>query len=144
MLNRRVTQRTPHRAAEYLIVCGPVPGHKEAEGSEGVDPAPDGFSAGIKKAAPKSRLQVARMLLGFLGGLGRVALAGFARYRVVDLADIVSLVRERLVLHAISRVRLGLDLAFNDHRRPGLEGGGELRQRAPNLNLEPIGVLVPS
>ena len=127
MLNRRVTQRTPHRAAEYLIVCGPVPGHKEAEGSEGVDPAPDGFSAGIKKAAPKSRLQVARMLLGFLGGLGRLALAGFIRCRVVDLSDVV-----------------GLDLAFNDHRHPGLEGGGELRQRPPNLNLEPIGVLVPS
>jgi hypothetical protein len=46
------------------------------------------------------------------------------------------------VLHAVSRVRLGLDLAFNDDRRPGLEGGGELRQRPPNLNLEPIGVLV--
>jgi hypothetical protein len=29
------------------------------------------------------------------------------------------------VLHAFSRVRLGLDLAFNDHRRPGLESGGE-------------------
>ena len=100
------------------------------------------FQRAEKEATPKSRLQVARVLLGFLGGLGRVALAGFARYRVVDLADIVSLVRERLVLHAISRVRLGLDLAFNDHRRPGLEGGGELRQRAPNLNLEPIGVLV--
>jgi hypothetical protein len=46
------------------------------------------------------------------------------------------------VLHAVSRVRLGLDLAFNDDRRPGLEGGGELRQRSPNLNLEPIGVLM--
>jgi hypothetical protein len=41
-------------------------------------------------------------------------------------------------------VRLGLDLAFNDDRRPGLESGGELCQRPPNLNLEPIGVLVPS
>jgi putative ATP-dependent endonuclease of OLD family len=29
------------------------------------------------------------------------------------------------VLHAVSRVRLGLDLAFNDDRRPGLERGGE-------------------
>jgi hypothetical protein len=48
------------------------------------------------------------------------------------------------LLHAVSRVRLGLDLAFNDDRRPGLEGGGELRQRSPNLNLEPIGVLVLS
>ena len=46
------------------------------------------------------------------------------------------------MLHAVSRVRLGLDLAFNDDRRPGLECGGELRQRPPNLNLEPIGVLV--
>jgi hypothetical protein len=26
------------------------------------------------------------------------------------------------VLHAVSRVRLGLDLAFNDDRRPGLNG----------------------
>ena len=46
------------------------------------------------------------------------------------------------MLHAVSRVRLGLDLAFNDDRRPGLEGGGELRQRPPDLNLEPIGALV--
>ena len=82
------------------------------------------------------------MLLGFLGGLGRLALAGFARCRIVDLADVVGLDRESLVLHAVSRVRLGLDLAFNDDRRPGFEGGGELRQRPPNLNLEPISVLV--
>ena len=46
------------------------------------------------------------------------------------------------MLHAVSRVRLGLDLAFHDHRRPGLEGGCELRERSPNLNLEPIGILV--
>ena len=82
------------------------------------------------------------MLPGLLGGLGRLAIADFARCRVVDLADVVGLDRESLVLHAVSRVRLGLDLAFNDHRRPGLEGGGDLRQRPPNLNLEPIGVLV--
>ena len=82
------------------------------------------------------------MLLGLLGGLGRLALAGFVRCRVVDLADVVGLDRKSLVLHAVSRVRLGLDLAFNDDRRPGLEGGGELRQRPPNLNLEPIGILV--
>ena len=96
-----------------------------------------------EKAAPKSRLQVARVLLGFfLCGLGRLDLAGFVRCRVVDLADVVGLDRERLVLHAVSRVRLGLDLAFNDDWRPSFEGCGELRQRPPNLNLEPIGVLV--
>ena len=67
------------------------------------------------------------MLLGFLGGLGRLVLAGFVRCRVVDLADVVGLDRKRLVFHAVSRVRLGLDLAFNDDRRPGLERGGELR-----------------
>src|ERR1035441_10034330 len=83
------------------------------------------------------------MLLGLLlGGLGRLALAGFVRCRVVDLADVVGLDRKRLVLHAVSRVRIRLDLAFNDDRRSGLEGGGELLQRPPNLNLEPIGVLV--
>ena len=96
----------------------------------------------MERAALESRLQVARMLLGLLGGLGRFALAGFVRCRVVDLADVIGLDRERLVLHAVSRVRVGLDLAFNDDRRPGLEGGSELRQRPPNLNLEPIGVLV--
>ena len=95
------------------------------------------------KAAPKSRLKTARMLLGLLlGGLGRLAIAGFVRCRVVDLANVVGLDRKRLVLHAVSRVRLGLDLAFNDDRRPGLECGGELRYWPPNLNLEPIGVLV--
>ena len=82
----------------------------------------------MERAALESRLQVARMLLGLLGGLGRFALAGFVRCRVVDLADIVGLDRESLVLHAVSRVRLWLDLAFNDDRRPGLESGGELRQ----------------
>ena len=75
-------------------------------------------------------------------GLGRLAGGGFARCRVVDLAYVVGLDRKRLVLHAVSRVRLGLDLAFNDDRRPRLEGGSELRQRPPNLNLEPVGVLV--
>jgi hypothetical protein len=79
------------------------------------------------------------MLLGLLGGLDRLALAGFGRCRIVDLADVVGLDRERLVFHAVSRVRLRLDLAFNDGRRPGLERGGELRQRPLNLNLEPIG-----
>ena len=83
------------------------------------------------------------MLLGnLLGGLGRLALAGFARLRVVGLADVVGLDRKSLVLHAVSLVRLGLDLAFNDDRRPGLEGDGELHQRSQNLNLEPIGILV--
>ena len=82
------------------------------------------------------------MLLGFLGGLGRLALACFAWYRVVDLADVVGLDRKRLVLHTVSRVRIGLDLAFNNDRRPGLESGGELRHWSPNLNLEPIGVFV--
>ena len=82
----------------------------------------------MERAALESRLQVAQMLLGLLGGLGRFALAGFVRCRVVDLADIVGLDRESLVLHAVSRVRVGLDLAFNDDRRPGLESGGELRQ----------------
>jgi len=57
------------------------------------------------------------MLLGFLGGLGRLALAGFARCRVVDLADVVGLDRERLVLYAVSRVRLGLDLAWRFQNR---------------------------
>jgi len=97
-----------------------------------------------EKAAPKSRLQVARVLLGLLlGEFGRLALAGgFDRCRVVDLADVVGLDRKSLVLHAVCRVRLGLNLAFNDDRRPGLERGCELRQRPPNLNLEPIGVLV--
>ena len=46
------------------------------------------------------------------------------------------------MLHGVSRVRLGLDLSFINHRRPGLEGGGEHRQQFPNLNLEPIGILV--
>ena len=112
-----------------LIVCGPVQGYTEAEDDEGVDSVPDGLSAGREKAAPKSRLQVARVLLGFLGGLDRLALAGFVRCRVVDLADVVGLGRERLVLHAVSRVRLGLDLAFNNHQRPSLEGGGGLGER---------------
>jgi len=53
-------------------------------------------------------------------GLGRLAGGGFARCRVVDLAYVVGLDRKRLVLHAVSRVRLGLDLAFNDDRRPAL------------------------
>jgi hypothetical protein len=66
----------------------------------------------------------------------------FARCRVVDLAKVVGLDRKRLVLHAVSRVRLGLDLAFNNYQLPSLEGGGGLRERSPNLNLEPIGVLV--
>ena len=57
-----------------------------------------------------------------------LALASFVRCRVVGLD------RKRLVFHAVSRVRLGLDLAFNDDRRPGLEGGGELGQRPPKLN----------
>jgi len=82
------------------------------------------------------------MLLGFLGGLGGLVIVGLVRCRVVDLANAVGLDRKRLVLHTISRVRLGLDPAFNDDRRPGLEGCGELHQRSPNLNLEPIGVLV--
>jgi hypothetical protein len=83
------------------------------------------------------------MLLGILlGGLGRLALAGFARLRVVGLEDVVGLDRESLTLDAVSLIRLGLDFAFNDHRRPALKGGGELRQRPPNLNLEPIGILV--
>ncbi len=60
----------------------------------------------------------------------------------ISSATISSADRERLVFHAISRVRLGLHLAFDDNRRPGLEGGSELRQQPPNLNLEPIGVLV--
>jgi hypothetical protein len=46
------------------------------------------------------------------------------------------------VLYAVSHVRLGLDLAVNNHHRPSLDGGGELRQQSPNLNLEPIGILV--
>src|ERR1035437_7334895 len=103
---------------------------------------PEGRSASRRKAAPKSRLQVAQVLFGVLGGLRRLGIAGFARCRVVDLADVVGLDRESLVLHAVNRVRLGLNLAFNDDRRPGLERGGELRQRPPNLNLEPIGILV--
>jgi hypothetical protein len=82
------------------------------------------------------------MLLGILGGLDRLALAGFARCRVIDLADVVGLEGKRLALHAVSRERLGLDLAFNDGRHPGLENGGELRQRPQNLNLEPIGIRV--
>ena len=82
---------------------------------------PEGRSASRRKAAPKSRLQVAQVLFGFLGGLGRLGIAGFARCRVVDLADVVGLDRESLVLHAVNRVRLGLNLAFNDDRRPGLE-----------------------
>ena len=47
------------------------------------------------------------------------------------------------MLHAVSRVRLGLDLAFNNYQLSSLEGGGGLRERSPNLNLEPIGVPVP-
>ena len=54
-----------------------MPSYTKAKGGEGVDPVPKGLSAGIDKTAPKSRLQVARVLLGFLGGLGRLALAGF-------------------------------------------------------------------
>jgi len=82
------------------------------------------------------------LLLALLDGLGRLVLAGFARCRVVDLAKVVGLDRKRLVLQAVSRVRLGLDLAFNNYQLPSLEGGGGLRQRPPNLNLEPIGILV--
>ena len=52
---------------------------------------PDCPLAGREKATPKSRLQVARVLLGFLSGLGGLALAGFDRCRVVDLADVVGL-----------------------------------------------------
>jgi len=103
--------------------------YSEAGDCDGVDPVTEGHSAGREKAAPKSRLQVARMLLGLLGGLGSLALAGFVRCRVVNLADVVGLDRERLVLHAVSRVRLGLDLAFNNHQRPSLEGGGGLGER---------------
>jgi hypothetical protein len=95
-----------------------------------------------KEAAPKSHLQIAQVLLGLLGGLGSLVLAGFGRDRVVDLADVVGLDRKRLVLYAVSHVRLGLDLAVNNHQRPSLDGGGGLRERSPNLNLEPIGVLV--
>jgi len=101
--------------------------YSEAGDGDGVDPVTEGHSAGREKAAPKSRLQVARVLLGFPGGLGRLALAGFVRCGVVDLADVVGLDRESVVLYAVSRVRLGLDLGFNDNRRPSLEGGGELR-----------------
>jgi hypothetical protein len=103
---------------------------------------PYGRSTDIQKAAPKSRLQIARVLLDFLGGLGRFSLAGFARGRVVDLSDVVGLDGKGIVFLPVCRVRLRLDLAFNDRRRPGLEGGGELRQRPPNLNLEPLGILV--
>jgi hypothetical protein len=46
------------------------------------------------------------------------------------------------VFHAVCRVGLRLDLALNDDRRSGLEVGSNLHQRPPNLNLEPIGVLV--
>ena len=88
----------------------------------------------MERAALESRLQVARMLLGLLGGLGRVAIAGFVRRRVVDLADIVALDRESLTLDAVSRIRLGLDFAFNDRRRPTLKGGGEFHQRHPILS----------
>ena len=42
------------------------------------------------------------MLLGLLGGLGRLALAGFVHRRIVDLADVVGFDRERLVLHAVA------------------------------------------
>ena len=90
---------------------------------------PGVFQRAYDKTAPKSRLEVTRLLLGFLGGLGRLAVAGFVRCRVVDPADVVGLDREGLVFYAVSRVRLGFDLAFNDDWRPGLEGGGELRQR---------------
>ena len=83
------------------------------------------------------------MLLGLLGGLGRLTGGGLLRCRVVDFADVVGLDRKRLVLHAVSRVRLGLDLAFNNYQLSSLEGGGGLRERSPNLNLEPIGVPVP-
>ena len=123
-----------HRAAVGMTPIsfgrGPRPGYSETVGGEDVDPAPDGRLARREKAAPKSRLQIARMLLGLLlGGLGRLALAGFIRCRVVDLADVVGLDRERLVLNAVRRVRLGLDLAFNDDRRPGLERG----RRSPSI-----------
>ena len=56
------------------------------------------------------------MLLGLLGGFGRLALDGFVRCRVVDLADVVCLDRKSLVLHPVRCVRLRLDLAFNDDR----------------------------
>jgi hypothetical protein len=59
------------------------------------------ISTGREKAAPKSRLQVARMLLGLFGGLGRRALAGYVRCRVVDLADGFGLDRKSLVLSAV-------------------------------------------
>ena len=101
-----------------------------SSGSKGFDRVVDDCSAGREKAAPKSRLQVAPLLLALLGGLGRLAGARLVRCRVVDLADVVGLDRKRLVLHAVSRVRPSLDLAFNNYQRPSLEGGGGLRERS--------------
>ena len=75
-----------------------MPSYAEAVSRDDVNRGQDDCSAGIEKAAPKSRLQVALKLLGFLG---RLALAGFVRCRVVDLADVVGLDRKRLVLYAV-------------------------------------------
>jgi hypothetical protein len=52
------------------------------------------------------------------------------------------------VLHAVSRVRLRLDLAFNDDWRAGLEGGGEVCDRSrvtayPETEPRPNRVLSP-
>jgi len=69
---------------------------------------------------------VARVLLALLRGLGRCAGAVFFRFRVVDLADVAGLDRESLVFHAVCRVGLRLDLAFNDDGRSALEVGSDL------------------
>ena len=42
-------------------------------------PMRSNLSMGRAKTAPKSRLQIARVLLGLLGGLGRFAVADFVR-----------------------------------------------------------------
>lgn len=79
------------------------------------------------------------MLLGFPGGLGH--LNSLASFEVeVDLADLFRLDRESLVLHAVSRLRHGLNLAFIVRFHSAFEPGSGRRQRFQNLKLERIGV----
>ena len=81
-LNLRVTQRTFHSVVEGATLISLFVNQGRVKWKRSVAKALTRsglFSANSAKAAPKSRLQVALVLLGLLGGLGRLARAGFAR-----------------------------------------------------------------